>query len=65
MLEEPVSDTGLQGEPFQQKKYPDNTSTLTSLFLPQTGDQIVEVNGIDFSNLDHKEVRRGVFTCQP
>jgi hypothetical protein len=30
-----------------------------SSFPHQTGDQIVEVNGIDFSNLDHKEVRRG------
>lgn len=34
-----------------------------SPFLHQTGDQIVEVNGIDFSNLDHKEVRCGFFTC--
>lgn len=33
----------------------------TQIFLlpHQTGDQIVEVNGIDFSNLDHKEVRWG------
>lgn len=54
LLEDPTSDAGLQGELFQHAD--------PSPFLHQPGDQIVEVNGIDFSNLDHKEVRCGFFT---
>lgn len=53
------------GEPFLQVSVQMGKHADPSLSLHQTGDQIVEVNGIDFSNLDHKEVRCVVFACWP
>lgn len=51
---DPTPKPGTMEEPVLQMSKCD---TSPSPSLLQTGDQIVEVNGIDFSNLDHKEVR--------
>lgn len=62
-LENPTSALEPQGEPFLQiSEYTDSADTLMPLRFSQAGDQIVEVNGIDFSNLDHKEVRLEILT---
>lgn len=64
-LEDSMSAPGSQGEPSLQVSVQIGKHADPSLSLHQTGDQIVEVNGIDFSNLDHKEVRCVVFACWP